>query len=87
MTIPILYRGVMFKIDGCGKASRHKHSKGLYHDACSSIPLISLDHISMPTMLSEASSDKTYFDSSQSFAMLYIAMPPVTLRSPEEESY
>lgn len=76
MTFSFLYRGVIFYIDGGGKASRHKHSKGLYHDACSPIPLISLDQIPMTTMLSEASSDKTYFDSSHSSAVLFIATPP-----------
>lgn len=77
MTLPILYRGVMFKIDVGGKASRHKHSKGLHHDACSSIPLISLDQIPMTTMLPEASSEKTYFDSSH----LYCLATTVTLTS------
>lgn len=45
-----------------------EHSKGYDHTASSiPVPLIYLDQMPMSTMLSETSSDKTYFDSSQSF--------------------
>lgn len=42
----------------------------------------------MSTMLSKASSDKPYFDSSQSFEMPYSATPPQTVtlrRSPRKK--
>lgn len=65
-----------------------EHSKGYDHNACSSTPLISLDQMPMSTMISEASSDKTYFDSSQSFEMPYSATPQQTVtlrRSPRKK--
>lgn len=65
-----------------------EHSKGFDHNACSSTPLISLDQLPMSNMLSEASSDKPYFDLSQSFEMPYSATPPQTVtlrRSPRKK--